>query len=188
MDAMPIDWGLVFDIGVPLLCLIVGAAIDQIFERRPKLITYYGHVSSFTLQGAAGAAGTSTVHTHSVVVSNSGRKTATNVRVGHHYLPSYQLWPEVAVKEVELPGGGTELVLPTLVPGEQLTISYLYFPPFLVNNINSYVKSDEAMASVITVLPTRQYPKWVLAGARCLLFVGVTATLYAAVALVRALI
>ena len=37
----------------------------------------------------------------------------------------------------DLPQGGKEIVIPVLAPGEQLTISYLYFGPTTVQNIGS---------------------------------------------------
>ena len=179
---MSIDWILAATIGGPILALLVGAALDRLLERRPRLLAYYGHVSSFTLRGPSG---TSIINTHSVVVANGGRKPATNVRLGHHFLPDFQLSPSVQCIVEPLPSGGHELVLPSLVPGEQVTISYLYFPPITWQLINSYVKSDEGLGTVIAVLPTRQYPRWVVRTARVFLFVGIVATAYALVELIR---
>ena len=39
--------------------------------------------------------------------------------------------------------------MPTLVPNEQVTISYLYFPPTTWKQINGPVKSDEGLARVL---------------------------------------
>lgn len=47
-----------------------------------------------------------------------------------------------------------------LVPEEQVTISYLYERPLLITDIHSYIKSDEGLAKVVTVLPFIQQPKW----------------------------
>jgi hypothetical protein len=182
---MSIDWSLVSNIAAPVLALPVGAALDRFLERRPRLLTFYGHVSSFTLHGKAGA---SKVHTHSIVVINNGRKTATNVRLGHNYLPSVEVNPSVPYTVVPLPSGGHEIVIPLLVPREQVTVSYLYFPPITFNLINTYVKSDEGMANAISVLPTRPLPRALLWTLRVLVFAGVVATLYAALATLRALL
>jgi len=182
---MPVDWMLVATIATPVATLVIGIALERYLERRPKLVAYYGHISAFTMQGAAGP---TVIHTHSIVVTNGGRKPATNVRVGHAYLPSFSLNPSVQCTSVVLPSGGNELVFPTLVPGEQVTVSYLYFPPIYWNQINTYVKSDEGMATVITVLPTRQYPRWAIRIGRVVLFAGAVALLYVGFVAGKALI
>ena len=41
-----------------------------------------------------------------------------------------------------------ELLIPTLSPKENVTISYLYFENLLFNQINSYIKCDEGVAEV----------------------------------------
>ena len=60
----------------------------------------------------------------------------------------------------DLPGGGQEILFPSLVPNEQITVSYLYLPPVTWDQINLGVKSDEGFAKVIRVIPMRLYPKW----------------------------
>jgi hypothetical protein len=180
-----IDWGLAAAITMPVAALFMGAALDRLLERRPKLITYYGHVSSHTLRGPAGE---TVLHAHSVVVSNAGRKAATNVRIGHSFLPDFTLYPSVQCTVQPMVSGGHEIVLPVMVPGEQITISYLYFPPVFWNQVNTYVKSDEGMATVITVLPARQPPAWLLRVLRFLVLAGIIATVYVVFVVIRALL
>ena len=182
---MQIDWSLVATIAAPIIALGVGAWLDSILEKRAKLLTYVGHVSSFTLRGQAGS---TTFNTHSVVVRNAGRRPATNVRLGHNYMPDFQLSPSVQCTSQALPSGGHEIVIPTLVPDEQVTISYVYFPPVVWSHINSYVKSDEGLATEIKVLPTRQYPKWAQRALALLVLVGLTALIYVSVVLLSALL
>ena len=76
-------------------------------------------------------------------------------------------------------------MFPRVVPGEQITLSYLYFPPITWNLVNNYVKSDEGMATVITVLPARQFPKWVVNIQRLLVVLGFAAVTYFGIALLR---
>jgi hypothetical protein len=73
---MAVNWDLVVKIAGPLLLLLTGAALTHFTERRSKLITYYGHVGTLTVQQRP-------LHTHVVVIRNVGRKPATNVRVSH---------------------------------------------------------------------------------------------------------
>jgi hypothetical protein len=122
------------------------------------------------------------VRTHTVVIRNTGRLSAHNVRVPHN-LPlapplNFTIVPQTAFTCAPLSGGGEEIVFPVLVPGQQVTISYLYFPPLLYLQINLPVRSDEGMARVINVLPTPQRPKWFRAALWTLAFVGAVTLLY----------
>lgn len=171
---MTIDWMLVATIAAPIIALFVGVALNRTFERRPKLITYYGHVSEFKLQDEH----KTPVFTHSVVVRNAGGRAASNVRLGHNVLPNFQVIPSVNFQREDLPSGGSEILIHTLVPGEQITVSYLYFPPLTWSQINTYVKSDQGLAKVLNVLPTVQLPKWQLFVLRLLVLIGLIASVY----------
>src|SRR5690606_934747 len=83
------------------------------------------------------------VRTHGIVLRNAGKRTAYNVRIGHVVATaSYQMYPSVSHKVEQGPNGSSEIVIPTLVPNEQITLSYLYFAPLYWNQVNSYTKSD----------------------------------------------
>lgn len=184
---MIIDGALLWSISEKLGILVAGAIVARLFERRPRLIAYYGHVGEFRLEDKSNPGKFSGVHTHSIVIRNSGKVTANNVRVPHNPIPDNVLVPHISVnhdaayKTESLPGGGNQLVFATLVPREQVTISYLYFPPLTFNLINGPVRSDEGMAKVITVLPQEQYPKWVQLLSALLLLVGAITLLYVGV-------
>ena len=60
-------------------------------------------------------------------------------------LPSFQLYPSIAYQVVDLPDGAKEILIPTMVPGEQLTISYLYGPPLTYAGVNAGIRSDEGL-------------------------------------------
>lgn len=60
-----------------------------------------------------------------------------------------------------------------------MTISYLYTTDVTLDQIHSYLKSDEGMADVIRILPQRQYPKWVAYSFQLFALIGVIAVLYA---------
>lgn len=172
---MGIDWDLVIKIAVPLFALVLGKFLDRWLTKRPKLISYLGHASSFTLRGE----NPFIVHTHAIVVRNAGRETANNVRIGHNILPeNYQLYPAVPHTKEQVEGGIAEIIIPQMVSGEQITISYLYTPPLLWSQINAYTKSDEGFAKIINALPTPQLPKWIGNIIWSLVFVGVVTILY----------
>ncbi len=102
-----------------------------------------------------------------------------NVRIGHAVVPlCYDLSPATKHEISRIPEGGWEILIPTMVPNEQVQISYLYFPPVTWNQINSYTKSDESMAEVIHNLPGP--PPSILAKvvAIALLYIGLAVAVY----------
>ena len=162
-------------ITAPILGALVGIALDRGFKRRPRLITYLGHISSFRLNDEQ----QSPVFTHSIIVKNIGGKSATNVRIGHLSLPdNINILPTVPYEIVNTPDGGTEIVIPILVPGEQITVSYLYFPPMVMTDINSYTKHDGGFAKNFHALPTPQPPRWLVIVYQFFAILGVILFLY----------
>lgn len=159
----------------PLLSLLLGAVVKHYFEARAKVVSFIGHVSSFTLQDQQ----RTVVHTHSVVVRNAGRKTAHNVRLAHSVLPpNVTVYPPVQYAIERNPEGASEIVIPVLVPKEQVTISYLYFPPLTWNQVNASTKSDEGFAKIINVIPMPQPSKAILMIVWALVFVGASYIFY----------
>ncbi|HAL56852.1 MAG TPA: hypothetical protein DCP63_10345 [Bacteroidetes bacterium] len=178
---MTIDPDLIAKVCGPLLSLIVSATIKHYAEARSKVVSFIGHVSAFTLQDEQHTV----VHTHSVVVRNAGRKAASNVRLTHGVLPiNVTLYPPVQHSIARNADGSGEIVLPVLVPKEQVTVSYLYFPPLLWNQINLATKSDEGFAKIINVMPMPQPSKGVIAGVWALMFIGASFLFYWVVRLV----
>jgi hypothetical protein len=180
---VPLDFALLSNVAEKVALIAFGALFNRFLERRPRVVVFYGHVGVFQLRGPQSG----TVHTHSVVIRNSGRLTAHNVRVPHNAIPPgpsgpllhISVVPDVAHSTNQLPAGGEELLFPVLVPGEQVTVSYLYFPPLTFNQINLPIRSDEGMARQINVLPTPQLPRWLLVVLWALLVIGVIAIIYA---------
>ena len=182
---MKIDWDLVIKIIVPLGTLVLGKYLDRWFSKQPRLISYLGHASAFNVQSTPPCI----VHTHSIVVRNAGREAAHNVRIGHNILPdNYQLHPAVPHTLEGASNGIREIVITRLVPDEQITISYLYGPPLLWNQIHSYTKSDEGYAKILNVLPTPQLSMWWIRIIWTLLFIGSVSTIYFIIELTKWLI
>jgi len=175
---MSIDWNVLATIAAPIIALFLGVWVNRRFENRPALISYFGHVAAFVHAPPTGQP--IHVHTHTVVLRNAGRKSATNVRLHHSVLPNFNIWP-VLVHHVEsLPDGSQDIVIPTLVPGEEITISYLYFAPLTFAEINAGIKYDQGFAHQIQVLLQRQYPRWFNVTAALLMLIGLIAVLYLA--------
>ena len=168
-------------VAVPILTLFLGVWVNRRFEKRPVLLSHWGHVSSFNYQKGGGITGI--VNTHSVVIKNAGRRAATNVRLSHSVLPDFNIWPAVEYELRKVPNSGDDIVIPTLVPNQQIMISYLYFPPVTYANVNAGVMSDEGLATQIPVLLQRQYPRSYTAVAGVLVIVGMIAVMYGVVEL-----
>ena len=182
---MNIDWVLITTLAAPLIALVVGILLNRKLNR-PVVTTYLGHISTHRVDAQP-----HNVFTHSVVIQNNGWRAASNVRITHSNVPglSVSVLPDVTYQVSDLPGGGREILFPSLVPGEQVTVSYLYFPPVTIDQINrAWVKSDEGLAKVIQVIPMKQYPQWVNRLMAVLFFAGTISLLYVLVVLVRWLV
>lgn len=179
--AMNFDPDVIAKLAGPVLTLVIGAVIKHYAEARSKVISFIGHISAFTVQDKL----LTQVHTHSVIVRNAGRKAAHNVRLLHGVLPNnITVYPPIQYTIERNPEGHGEIVIPILVPKEQVTISYLYFPPLIWNQINVNTKSDDGFARIINVIPIPQPNKAVLAGVWFLVFVGASFLFYWLVRLV----
>lgn len=165
----------IFKIISPLIALIFGAILKYYTEEKSKLVSFLGHISAFTLQDEQ----KTQVFAHSIIVRNAGRKVARNVRLGHSFLPqNITIYPKIQHSiERNLDGSG-EIVLPVLVPKEQITISYLYFPPVTWEQINNYTKSDDGLAKIINVIPVPQPSKLLTLLIWLLMFIGASFLLY----------
>ena len=124
---MGIDWGMVATIASPLVALVVGFVLTRTLNR-PVVTTYLGHTSAHRADAVAGGQRFD-VFTHSLVIQNTGWRSASNVKLAHSKLPSFSVYPDVEYRVSDLPGGGQEILFPSLVPNEQVTVSYLYIPP-----------------------------------------------------------
>ncbi len=173
---MTIEWGALATIAAPIIALFVGVWVNRKFESRSVLISYFGHLAAFRTTLPNGQP--IHVHTHAVVLRNAGRRSATNVRLHHSTLPNFNIWPSVVYRTENLPDGTQDILIPTLVPGEEIVVSYLYFPPLTAAGINAGIKSDQGFARAIPVLLQRQYPKWMNRLVAVLLLIGVIATFY----------
>ena len=120
-----------------------------------------------------------------MVIRNAGRRPARNVRLSHRYLPDFNIWPPVQFDVEDVPHSGRDIIISTVVPDQQLVISYLYFPPHTFDSINAGVRHDNGFAKPITVLLQEQYSRWFTCAARILVLIGISTVLYALIETVR---
>jgi hypothetical protein len=71
-----------------------------------------------------------------------------------------------------------DIVVKTLVPKEQITVSYLYYPPLFVDGVNSFVKSEECLAKSVSAIPMEQPTKPALFAVWLLMFIGASTLFY----------
>ena len=84
-------------------------------------------MSSFTASAAGQAP--IVINTHEVVLRNTGNRAATNVQMSHAYLPDqFNINPALPYSVEALPNGAKDIVIPTLVPKQQITVAYMYLP------------------------------------------------------------
>lgn len=141
-------------LAAPIITGIFGLLAKVYSDAKPRLVSYLVHAFAIPTRNQLDPnALPVTVHTHSIVVRNSGKKTAHNVRIGHQSLPDFQVYPSLIHEVHRRPDNSGEILIPTLVPGEQVTIGYLYFPPQTYQQINTYCKSDEVAAKFLNVTP-----------------------------------
>ena len=172
---MQIDWAIVINIAIPILVIFITVFVDRYFRERPILIGYIGHIANFIIRGE----NDTPVYTHSIVLRNAGRKSANNVRIGHFHFPiHYHITPSIDYLLNDIPDSGKEILIPMLVPGEQISISYLYEEPLRIENIHSYIKSDEGLAKIVTVFPFIQPPKWKVNALLIFAAIGLIAVIY----------
>ncbi|MEO1078527.1 MAG: hypothetical protein AAFY29_03155 [Pseudomonadota bacterium] len=175
---MSFDWNAAATIAAPVIALCLGIWLDRRFEKKAKLFSYFGHVSSFDYRPNGGQP--VRIHTHSVILRNSGRKSAANVRLTHWILPDFQVWPDIEHGVADLPNGSKDIVIPVIIPGQQITVSYLYFPPLKADQIHAGIRHEEGFAQAIPVLMQRQYPRWFSQLLGGLVLVGLATIAYAA--------
>jgi hypothetical protein len=177
---MTIDWKIVAQIATAIGLFFLG----KYFEKRasPKLIAYFVHVSTFNIRNVATP---TQVYAHSIIVKNVGRRTSNNVRITHQILPEFNIFPDISYTVTSLPNGSQEILIPTLIPNEEITISYLYFPPTTAGQVHAGIKSDEGFAKQIPVALQQQLSKGSRAIIYFLFFAGVCSVIYALFELIR---
>ncbi|QDQ40264.1 hypothetical protein E3226_007570 [Legionella geestiana] len=157
-----------------LLAAAITFFLDKFFHNRANLDAFLLHAGTHYIRDPEGL-----MHTHAFVIRNTGRVAARNVRICTANLPFVccTVYPPIENKTIES-DGSRELIFPILVPGEMVTISYLYFPPFFMRDFNTTIKSDEGFATVLNLIPAQQRPKWFEAMIMVLTFVGGVTILY----------
>jgi hypothetical protein len=168
-----------------LLSIFVAWYIDRFIARRAKLIVYTSHPQWVTLQPQPGQPAIAPIESFSLFVFNQGKAPAREVHVGHYFLPACNVYPDIPRDVVPTPGGGTAIRFPVIPPRTLITVSYLIFGNFAVDNIISYVGSEEGAAQRIPVMLQRVFSPWILRLAYVVFFLGFWVLLNASFSLIH---
>lgn len=162
--------------------------VDRFVTRRAKLIFYTSHIIRVAAPPPpAGQPWPEPIATFSLFLWNQGKAPAREVHVGHFAspLPNCNVYPDIPRDIVNTPGGGTAIRFSVLPPQTLITISYLIFGQLGVENVISYVGSEEGLAQRIPVILQRIYPPWVIRGLSLLMIVGAWVVFNAALSLIH---
>ena len=154
---------------------IISFLLLRFASSRPKLIPYVGYVSDFSLND-----GSLKVYTHGIVIKNTGSEPALNVKIGHYFLPDHiKMYPPIDYKTNKTKNGTEEIQIERIAPDEEISISYLYFPPVTYDKIHAYVLSDDGSYDIINKIPDSfRPPTSVIYVRRTLMLVGFMTIFY----------
>ena len=182
---MTVNWTIFLQIATPIAVAVITFFVGRYFREREKLIAFYSHIASHSLNPVIEGKEVTHIRTHAVVIRNNGNKTATNVRIIHNVLPDFTIYPDTDYDVKELPSGGKELVIPRITPKKEYTISYLYFPPIIFDQVNSSIESDAGSAKMIDVRLQQIVPQWILFLFISFMILGLIAFIYIVYEVVR---
>ena len=152
-------------------------------RRNPRLEAFFTHGAAHPVPGTGNP-----VHTHALLVRNSGSAAALNVRIGHTFVPpntDIQIHPDTIQRTVTKVGlHGSEIHIERLRPKEQVVLSYLYPGPTLYSQFGTVVKFDDGFAHFFPIQHVPVLPKTVYMLVAYLMAAGFCLTLYAALRLV----
>lgn len=165
----------------PIVSALLIAGFKWYTEGRPRVISYLVQSWGVRIPDSSDGTPGAVVHSHTIAVANTGRKPATAVRVTHgikQTLPALAIHPPIQYTIETNPEGYLQIVFPVLVPKQQITISYLYFPPLLYSQVLGTVLSNEGMARILDVVPMARPSRFVSWGTSILATIGGSVIVY----------
>ena len=145
-----------------MCCCKVFGILIWVFSRRLRagrgLRAFVTDSAVFNVQNADGTY--YQLHTHTFVFRNTTNRTLSNLRIGHSFLPHFQVHPNLH-HHVANSGRGQEIVVSEVAPGQQVSIVYLYYPQHLGMPINTYVRAGHRAVEMSGHLPAGNNPGWV---------------------------
>ena len=167
----------------PLIAAVFISIYARWFTEKPRLLTYLSNTFAMRCKTPEGK--DFQVHTHTIIVKNQGRKPAINVKLGHKTLPAFDIFPSTEHSVNQLPDGSKEILIPRIVPKQQIVVNYLYYPPLIWSQINSYTLSDEGYAKVVNMQLSPQPSKLLIGIFGLLSLMGISTIAYLLILLAR---
>ena len=143
-----------------IVTFVVTWLVDKFITRRALLIYYTSHQQYVTLTPTQGQAPLPPIGSFTLFLWNQGKAPAKEVFVGHYWLPAHNVYPDIPRTIDDLPGGGKAIHFSTVPPKTLISISYLHFGVHPLEQILSYVGSEEGGAKRVPVLLQRLWPGW----------------------------
>lgn len=166
-----------------LVSVILGFTLNRIFRSRPRLFYSVRHASNYIVdQPLLDPEGNvllqqQMVSTASIVSENSGLEPAKNVEYTFNWKPPiYTVFPGRAFQAEDTAMGRWSIKLESLAPGEVFGIEIMSINQELP--LISAMRSDEAAAKLITMVPQRQFPLWFNRLVAAVFILGVATALY----------
>ena len=168
----------------------VGAMITRWLQFVPRVVCYIGHSAQFPVplpeQSKSDVQPNLQIATYSLVLRNTGKKPATNLKVLHSVLPQqFMVYGAHTEYTQELLSNGIQAItFPRLLPNEQITISYLHIGETatqteeIMRKSIPTIKHDDAMAQAVQAFPMKVYPKSLTYVLWVLIVLGALTTLY----------
>ncbi len=170
-----------------VVSFIVGVLLHRLTTKSAHLIYYTSNPQWVPIPPPQGQPPIAPIGTFALFLWNQGKAPARNVHIGHFWLPANSVYPDIPREIVNTPGGGVAIRFPIVPPRTLATISYLFFGVFTLENILSYVGSEDGPAKHVPVMLQRIFPKWVLAVIQILFFAGLWVAINALWSLIKVL-
>lgn len=166
---------------------VVTYLVDKFITKRAVLICYTSHQQYVTIPPASGQQPLQPIGTFTLFLWNQGKAPAREVHVGHFWLPAHNVYPDIPRETNNTPGGGKAIRFPLVPPKTLISISYLHFGISPVEQIISYIGSEEGGAKRVPVLLQRIWPGWWNKSVVVIFFMGVWTVLTALLNLIQLL-
>ena len=168
-----------------VVSFVVGLLLNRATTKSADLIYYRSNPQWVTIPPQEGQRPLDPIGNFTLFLWNQGKAPARNVHIGHFWLPANNVYPDIPREIVKTPGGGVAIRFPIIPPRTLITISYLFFGVHTVENILSYVGSEDGPGKHIPVMLQRIFPKKVLVLIQILLFAGLWVAINASWSLIK---